>query len=63
MGDMTILTDTLLELKVENLRFVALGFKWPLKPAESCLDIFLTRFESGNSVVFSWISKCLNEKY
>lgn len=61
---MTMLTDILLELKEEeNLRLVALGFKWPLKSAESCLDIFMTRFESGSSVVFSWISKCLNEKY
>lgn len=63
MGDMPVLTDTVLELTVEDFQMVGLGFKWSLKSAESCLDIFLTCFKSGDSVVFSWISKRLNEKY
>lgn len=63
MPGMPMLTDTVLELMVEYLWVVGLGFKWSLKSPESCLDIFLTCFKSGDSVVFSWISKRLNEKY
>jgi hypothetical protein len=63
IGDMPMITSTVVTLMGDDLWVVGFGFKRSPKSIEFCLDIFQTGVQSGSSVVFSWISKRLNEKY